>query len=80
MTVLGVTWQGSVAMAQVEVVNGTATPAPASNLTCDFIEIDQILGRGVQRVPALRQGERTTLAVTADVRGQLVDRVLCTGT
>jgi hypothetical protein len=52
---------------------------PPLDLTCDFVALDRVLGTDRQRVPALRPGERVNVTVTADVGGQLIDSVRCSG-
>jgi hypothetical protein len=73
------TWQGNAATAQVEATNNTGAPTSAFDLACEFVGLGQVLGTDRQRVPALSPGGRATVTVTADVGGQLVDRILCSG-
>ena len=50
-----------------------------TDLTCDFVALNRVHGTGRQRVRALRPGEQVNVTVTADVGGQLIDSVRCSG-
>jgi hypothetical protein len=71
-------WQGNAAMVPVEVLNRTSAPTPQLDLTCQFVALGRVLGTDVQRVPALRPGERATITVISDVGGEPIDSVRCT--
>ena len=70
-------WQGNAATAPVEIANTTGAPLRPGLLACDFISIGRVVGTDRERAPPLGVGERTTITVSADTGGQLVDSIRC---
>jgi hypothetical protein len=70
-------WQGNSATAPVDIGNTTGAPLRPGLLACDFVSVGRVVGTDRERTPPLGVGEHTTVTVSADTGGQLVDSIRC---